>query len=70
MLKRGKIRAWHFSFEKIIAYIYTIKNIKLHIYIVDRIIRVEVNYKLFILRIKVPMLQESFHKHTHTHTRF
>lgn len=47
MLKRGKIRAWHFSFEKIIAYIYTIKNIKLHIYIVDRIIRVEVNYKLF-----------------------
>lgn len=70
MLKRGKIRAWHFSFEKIIAYIYTIKNIKLHIYIVDRIIRVEVNYKLFILRIKVPMLQESFHKHTHTHIRF
>lgn len=49
MLKRGKIRAWHFSFEKIIAYIYTIKNIKLYIYIyiVDRIIRVEVNYKLF-----------------------
>lgn len=73
MLKRGKIRVWHFSFKKMIGYIYTIKNIKLYIYIYIELIvykiRVEVNHKLFILRIKVPMLQESFHKYTHIFSR-